>query len=107
MMPIGGTPQIPAGAKIGLWLGLGGALVGVVVAVVMVLVNVVGVGLDSASDGDGVCAQAIRCCEVAAQGNASAANCKNMGKVGVPESVCEQSLRSFSEMAKAKGKTCK
>jgi hypothetical protein len=106
MMPIGGAPAVPAGAKVGLWIGLGGAAIGVLVAVVVVLVNVMGVGLGSASEGDSVCAQAVRCCEAASAGNASSANCKNMGKLGVPSSVCEQSLQSFREAAKARGKTC-
>ncbi len=106
MMPIGGTPAMPAGAKIGLWIGIGGALVGVIVAVVVVFVNVGGVGLGSASEGDGVCAQAVRCCEVVAAGKPSAANCKNLGKLGVPASACESSLKSFSDSAKTQGKTC-
>ena len=106
MMPIGGLPRTPAGAKIGLWIGLAGGLIGIIVAVVVVLVNVGGVGLGSASEGNSVCAQAVRCCEVAAKGNASAANCKNLGKIGVPDSVCEQSLQSFRQAAKSEGRTC-
>jgi hypothetical protein len=43
---------------------------------------------------------------VAAQGNASAANCKNLGKIGVPASACEQSLQSFRQAAKSEGRTC-
>lgn len=50
MNQFAGVPPVPAGAKIGLWLGIGGALVGVIVAVVVVLVNVGGVGLDSANE---------------------------------------------------------
>jgi hypothetical protein len=106
MMPIGGTPKIPGGAKVGLWIGIGGAALGVIVAVVVVLVNVVGVGLGGASVGDGVCAQAVRCCEVVTAGQPSAANCKNLGKLGVPASACEQSLRSFRDMAGAQHKSC-
>jgi hypothetical protein len=79
----------------------------VIVAVVVVLVNVGGAGLDRASEGESVCAQAIRCCEVVAAGNASAANCKNMGKLGVPKQVCESTLKSMSEAARAQGKTCR
>jgi hypothetical protein len=107
MVPLGAAPVVPAGAKIGLWIGVGGALVGVIVAVIVVAVNVGGVGLGSASEGDSVCAQAVRCCEVVAGGNASAANCKNMGKLGVPSQVCESTLRSMKESAKAQGKTCR
>ena len=106
MVPFGPPPTVPAGAKIGLWLGVGGAVVGLIVAVIVVLVNVGGAGLDSASEGDGVCAQAIRCCEVVAAGNASAANCKNMGKLGVPTNVCQQTLKSMQDSARALGKTC-
>jgi hypothetical protein len=106
MVPIGGLPRTPAGAKIGLWIGLAGGLVGIIVAVVVVLVNVGGVGLGSASEGDSVCAQAVRCCEAAAKGNASAANCKNLGKIGVPASACQSSLDSFRQAAKSQGRTC-
>jgi hypothetical protein len=106
MVPVGGLPRIPAGARIGMWIGIGGALVGVIVAVVVVLVNVGGVGLGSASEGTSVCAKAVRCCETAAAGNASAANCKNLGKIGVPDSVCQQSLESFQQAAKSRGHTC-
>jgi hypothetical protein len=106
MVPIGGIPQTPAGARVGMWIGIGGALIGVVVAVVVVLVNVGGVGLGSASQGNGVCAQAVRCCEVAAGSNPSAANCKNLGKIGVPDSACKQSLDSFRQAAKSQGRTC-
>jgi hypothetical protein len=106
MVPIGGVPRIPGGAKVGMWIGIGGAVVGVIVAVVVVLVNVMGVGLGSASEGNSVCAQAVRCCEVAAGSNPSAANCKNLGKLGVPASACESSLKSFRDSAKAQGRTC-
>ncbi len=106
MTPFGASPVVPAGAKIGLWIGVGGAVVGVLVAVIVVAVNVGGVGLGSASEGDSVCAQAVRCCEVVTAGNASAANCKNMGKLGVPSQVCESTLESMKASAKAQGKTC-
>jgi len=106
MTPLGAAPVVPAGAKIGLWIGVGGALVGVIVAVIVVAVNVGGVGLGSASEGDSVCAQAVRCCEVVTGSNPSSANCKNMGKLGVPSQVCESTLKSMKESAKAQGKTC-
>ena len=107
MTPLGASPVVPAGAKIGLWIGVGGAVVGVLVAVIVVAVNVGGVGLGSASEGDSVCAQAVRCCEVVTGSNPSSANCKNMGKLGVPSQVCESTLKSMKESAKAQGKTCK
>lgn len=108
MVAFGPGPTVPAGAKVGLWIGIGGAVVGVLVAVVVVLVNVVGVGLGEASEGDDVCAQAIRCCEVAtASTPSSQKNCKNMGKLGVPKQVCEQTLESMRSMAQSQGKTCK
>lgn len=107
MVAIGGAPRIPTGAKIGMWVGIGGALLGVMVAVAVVMVNVDGVGLDSAGEGDSVCARAVRCCEAAAGTNASAANCKNLGKIGVPASACEQSLQSFREAASMQGRSCK
>jgi len=105
-MPLGGMPAIPARAKVGLWIGVGGAVLGVMVAIVMVMVNVVGVGLGSAGTGDGVCAQAVRCCEAAAGKNGSAEHCKNLGKIGVPVSACEQSLQSFREAARVQGRSC-
>lgn len=108
MVPLAPTPGVPAGAKVGLWIGIGGAVLGLVVTVVVVLVNVGGVGLGSADEGDSVCAQAVRCCEVAtAQNPASQKNCKNMGKLGVPETVCTQTLQSMRDMAAAQGRTCK
>ena len=106
MVPIGGAPAIPGSAKLGMWIGIGGAIVGVLVAIVVVAVNVDGVGLDSAREGNGVCAQAIRCCEIATAGNASQANCKNLGKVGVPEHACVQMLEANREMAKLQGRSC-
>ncbi|MGD0524630.1 MAG: hypothetical protein ABSE49_05785 [Polyangiaceae bacterium] len=106
MVAIGGLPPTPAGAKIGMWIGIGGALVGVIVAVVVMAVNVGGVGLGSASEGSGVCAQAVRCCEVAAANSPSKANCKNLGKLGVPDSACQQSLDGFRQSAKAQGRSC-
>lgn len=107
MIGIGGAPKLPASAKLGLWIGIGSAVFAMVVVVIVVLVNVGGVGLGSATEGDGTCAQAARCCEVITAGGASAANCKNLGKIGVPASACEQSLESFREMAKAQGRTCR
>lgn len=107
MVPIGGAPQMPRGAKIGLWIGIGGGIVGVVIAVVVVLVNVVGVGLGGATTGTGVCAQAARCCEVVTAGQPSQQNCQNLGKLGVPASACEQSLQSFRDMAAAQHKVCR
>ncbi len=101
------TPAVPGGAKVGLWLGIGGALVGIVVAIVAVAVNVMGVGLDSAAEGDGICAQAVRCCEIATVGNPSSQkNCKNMGKLGVPTEACTQTLEAMRDVAKAQGRTC-
>jgi hypothetical protein len=102
------VPLSPAGgSRMGLWIGLGGALVACVVAVVVVLVNVGGVGLGSASQGNSVCARAVRCCEMVAARSGTAGNCKNLGKLGVPDSVCEQTLSSMKDAARAQGKTCR
>jgi hypothetical protein len=102
------TPSVPAGAKIGALVGIGGGLVGALVAVVVVAVNVDGIGLDSDSkrEGDSICAQAIRCCELTAQGDAIK-NCKNMGKMGVPEQACKSMLEGSKSFAKMQGKTCR
>ena len=43
-MPLGAPPVVPQGAKIGLWVGVGAALIGVIVAIVVVAVNVGGRG---------------------------------------------------------------
>jgi hypothetical protein len=108
MVAFAPAPVVPGGARVGLWIGVGGAILGVVVAVVVVLVNVVGVGLGGASEGDDVCAQAVRCCEVAtASTPSSQRNCKNMGKLGVPKQACTQTLEAMRSMAAAQGKTCK
>jgi hypothetical protein len=48
----------------------------------------------------------VRCCEAAAGNSPSAANCKNLGKIGVPDSACQQSLESFRQAAKSQGRTC-
>jgi len=110
--PPGYGPQQPFGitplprSNMGMWIGLGGAVVGLVVAVVVVAVNVGGLGLGSASKGNGVCAQAVRCCEMVTAGKPSAANCKNLGKIGVPDAVCEQTLDSMRSAARSQGKTC-
>ena len=105
--PFALAPLSPPGSGMRLWLGLGGGLVGVIVAIVVVMVNVGGVGLGSAGEGNSVCARAVRCCTVVAAKNPSAANCKNLGKIGVPDAVCEQTLQSMKESARAMGKTCK
>jgi hypothetical protein len=102
MMPL--TPRGPGG--MGMWIGIGGAIIGVIVAIVVVLVNVGGVGLGSASEGNSVCAQAVRCCAVVTGKNASSANCKNLGKIGVPDSVCESTLQSMKDSARSQGKKC-
>ncbi len=103
MQAVAGVPKMPKGAKIGLVIGIIGALVGVGVGVVVVLVNVLGVGLGDATAGDSVCARAARCCE-AIGGPPDA--CKNHAKMGVPDSACEMALDGYERAAKAQGKTC-
>lgn len=66
----------------------------------------------SASDEDekpkkkkgGVCAQAVRCCKVVAQGAAASA-CENFEK-GMPVEGCRQALDGYKQGAKALGKSC-
>lgn len=103
MVPIQGVPGMPKAAKIGLIIGVLGAVVGIGVAVVVVAVNVLGVGTGDASEGSGVCAQAARCCE-AIGGPATA--CQNYGRVGVPDSACQTALDGYKTAAQAQGKTC-
>jgi hypothetical protein len=101
------TPSVPAAAKIGVALGVGGGLVGCIVAIVVVAINVDGCGLDASdkSEGDDVCAQAIRCCELTAKGDALK-NCRNLGKLGVPKQACESMLEASKGFATMQGKTC-
>lgn len=106
MVPVAGTPGMPAGAKIGLVIGILGALVGIGAAVVVVVVNVLDVGggaVADATSGDGVCAQAARCCETIG-GPAEA--CKNYGRVAVPETACRQALEGYRTAASSQGKSC-
>lgn len=104
----GATPvepiTMPAGAKVGLILGIAGAVVGVLVTITVVSVNVLGVGLPGEPDTSTVCGRAIACCE--AISGATAESCKNLGKIGVPDQACESSLESFRRVAEAQGKTC-
>lgn len=65
-------------------------------------------GLES-KEATGVCGEAVACCEKVAEksGNtASKENCKNLKKVGVPDSVCKTSLDGFKKSAEAQGITC-
>jgi hypothetical protein len=103
MIPVQGVPGMPKGAKIGLIIGLLGAVGGIGVAVVVVAVNVLGVGTGDATEGDGLCAQAARCC-VAIGGPASA--CGNYGRIGVPETACQTALDGYKQAATAQGKSC-
>ncbi len=105
--PFVAVPLSPGGSRMGLWLGCGGGALACVVALVVVMVNVGGVGLGSASQGNSVCARAVRCCETVAAHKPSAANCKNLGKIGVPDSVCESTLNSMKDVARSEGKTCR
>ncbi len=98
--------QMPAGAKVGLIIGIVGAVVGVLVTIAVVMVNVVGVGLDSEPDTSTVCGKAIACCEKASHGAAGSESCKNLGKMGVPDSACQSSLDGFRRAAEAQGRTC-
>jgi hypothetical protein len=113
MMPVQGMPGMPKAAKIGLVIGLIGAVVGVGVAVVVVAINVLGVGSSFAStsaggdeasaSGGGVCAQAQRCCEAI---GAPPDACNNFGRIGVPDSVCSSALDGYKQAASAQGKSC-
>ncbi|HEY6725155.1 MAG TPA: hypothetical protein VI197_14070 [Polyangiaceae bacterium] len=103
MVPIQGVPGMPKGAKIGLIIGVLGAVVGIGVAAVVVAVNVLGVGTGDATEGSGVCAQAARCCQTI---GGPAAACENYGRVGVPDSACQTALEGYKTAAQAQGKTC-
>ncbi|MCH9680768.1 MAG: hypothetical protein K0V04_04970 [Deltaproteobacteria bacterium] len=98
--------QMPAGARVGMFVGIGAAIIGVLVTVAVVLVNVGGVGLDSEPDTSTVCGKAIACCETISASAGTSGNCKNLGKIGVPEQACQSSLEGFRQSAKAQGLTC-
>jgi hypothetical protein len=103
MQAVQGVPAMPKGAKIGLIIGLIGAVVGIGVAVVVVAITVFDVGSDSTASGSGACARAARCCETI---GGPAAACKNYGRVGVPESACQTALDGYQTAASAQGKSC-
>lgn len=110
--PWGGAPVgvpivragLPTGAKIGLLLGVGGAIVGVLAAAVVVAINVGGFGLERQDDLSDVCGRAAACCKVVS--GDTAGSCNNLKKLGVPKSACESSLQGFQQSAQALGKTC-
>ncbi|MCL2011925.1 MAG: hypothetical protein FWG75_03955 [Cystobacterineae bacterium] len=105
-VPVGNSVAVPKGAKMGLWIGVGGAILGVGVAAVVVAVNVFGVGLNSASakEGNSICARTIRCCELVR--GADDSSCKNFNKIGVTEQICEPFLKANETFAAMKGLTC-
>ncbi len=106
-IPVQSASQ-PVKMPLGAIIGLVAAAVGVGVAIYVSMVNVGGFGLDS-KEATGVCGQAVMCCEKVTEksGNAeSKENCKNLKKVGVPESACQTSLDGFKKSAEALGITC-
>lgn len=100
------APRMPAGAKVGLIIGIVAALVGMGVAVTVTLVNVGGVGLDSTPDSSTVCGRAVACCQKVTPGGDAAAACQNLNKIGVPDEACQSSLDAFQRSAEAQGMTC-
>ncbi len=101
--------QVPAGAKIGIIVGIG-SLIAVAVTMVVVMSNVPtpsGIGPTTPTTSpDSVCGRAIACCETVAAGAGTAGNCKNLGQSGMTEEVCQTSLDAFARSAQAQGKTC-
>lgn len=95
----------PKGAMIGLFIGL----IGMGIGIYVVLVNVGGFGLGSKTETDSICGKAAACCEKiseASKNKGSAENCKNLRKLGVPDSVCQTSYDTFKESAKSLKVTC-
>lgn len=106
---------MPAGAKVGMVMGILGALVAVGVSVFVSM----GVGSTSSSTttpgvtvpaaeaatSSEVCTKAVRCCEVVSGANA-ANSCGNLSQPGVPDHACQSSLDGFVRAAEAMGKTC-
>jgi hypothetical protein len=124
-IPMGGTPRLSTGAKIGIAIGALGALVGIGAAVVALVVTL-GFGSIAgltaagssarpsttdpqrhmapvASSGSDMCARAIHCCEVI---SGDAANCSSLGRAGMPTSACATAFTSYQRAAKAMGKKC-
>ena len=101
--------QVPAGAKIGMIVGLAGSLVAVAVTIFVVMSNVgapSGIGSTPATSPSSVCGRAIACCGKVAAGAGTAGNCKNLGQSGMTEDVCQTSLDAFARSAEAQGMTC-
>lgn len=86
--------------------GLAAAIIGLFVAAVVVAVNVFGVGIGT-SNGKEVCDRAAACCEKVKNelGNDSS-SCKNMRKIGVPDSACHNMLDSMKKLGSTKDITC-
>jgi hypothetical protein len=96
--------KMPAGAIIGVVLGLIGAGVGVYVA----LVNSGGFS-SLAPEPSAVCGKAVACCQKVAEKGGSkeaAAACENFKKIGVPDMACQQALDGFKKSAEALKATC-
>jgi hypothetical protein len=118
-IPIGSSPRMSAGGKIGLVIGGCGALVGIGAAILAAVVALsvgsfgslgrpVGSGASSPSGSDSlpmgtdVCSRAIRCCDTIGGGE----NCRNLGRFGVPSSACATALSGYQQAARAMGKKC-
>jgi hypothetical protein len=107
--PVVGTPvrplTLPMGAKIGIAVGLLGALVAlVVVGAVVVLPAITGGALFSDED----CEKAAKCCKVAASTPDAQKACDNYKRGFGPfgGSACKDSAREMKKMAEAFGKKC-
>lgn len=109
--PWGPTPgvtpvrPIPVPTIVKVWIVLG--LVGGLVSVGVVIAGAVGgTELSDQPDPSTVCRQAVACCQVVTSGTPGAENCKNFGKIGVPDEACRSSLDSFRQSAKTQGLRC-
>ncbi len=95
----------PKGAMIGLAIGL----IGMGIGLYVVMVNVGGFGLGAKTETDSICGKAAACCEKvseASKNQGSAENCKNLRKIGVPDSACQSSYDAFKKSAESLKVTC-
>lgn len=108
-MAVPATPMMRQGIPKAAILSIFIALIGVAVAGYVVMVNVGGVGLDTDGSTGGVCGKAAACCQKIVDKSGAGANadtCKNLKKVGVPDSACQTALDGFKKSAEALKITC-
>lgn len=75
-------------------------------AITVALVNGFGVGISDVPDTSTVCGRAMACCQTVARTPSARENCRNFGKIGVPEEACQMQLDGLRRSARALGLSC-